>query len=239
MTLDEQADTTTATGSVLTVYQNKKSSPVPAGSPETPVLVSAERLVGHPKGKTAVYGGNARMWQGDDVVKADEIFLDQNTKTILATHHVISTFLSDAAGKEGKKDFVSVTADTLKYDDTRRWAQYERDVVMKGEMGTLRAPFLDIYLVDKPKPGQSRIDHALAHGGVTIVQPQRRASSDRAEYFPREDKVILTGNHPTILDEEKGTSTGRELTFFIRDDRILVVGDPQSRATSQHRVARQ
>jgi lipopolysaccharide export system protein LptA len=239
ITLDEQADTTTATGSVLTVYQNKKSSPAPVARPETPVLVSAERLVGHPKGKTAVYAGNARMWQGDDVVKANEIFLDQNTKTLRATHHVISTFLSDGAGKGGKKDFVSVTADILRYDDTRRWAQYERDVVMKGEMGTLRAPFLDIYLVDKPEAGQSRIDHAVAHGGVTIVQPQRRASSDRAEYFSREDKVILTGNHPTIVDEEKGTSTGRELTFFVRDDRILVDGDPQSRATSQHRVARQ
>jgi lipopolysaccharide export system protein LptA len=157
---------------------------------------------------------------------------------MVATRHVMSTFLTEEGGK-GKRDFVSVTADALQYEDSKQRAHYQDHVVMKGEMGILRAPVLDIFFIEKPKPHEGRVDRAIAQGGVLIEQPQRRANSERAEFFPRENRVLLSGNRPTIVDAVKGASTGRELTFFTRDDRILIDGDNQALATTQHKVARQ
>jgi lipopolysaccharide export system protein LptA len=237
MTMEEQSDRMTAAGNVLTVYQNKKSSPSAFSGSDAPVFISSDRLVGHSHAKTATYTGSARMWQEDDVIKSDEIQLDQQAKTMLAVRGVSSTFLVQEEGS-AKKNFVSINADSLKYEDGKHQARYEKNVVMRGEMGVLHSPLLDVFLVENPKPKESRIDRALAQGGVTIVQPQRRANSERAEFFARENKVVLTGNHPTIIDEEKGASTGRQLTFFPRDDRILIDGDSQTRTTTQHKVAR-
>ncbi|MBZ5551220.1 MAG: LPS export ABC transporter periplasmic protein LptC [Acidobacteriia bacterium] len=238
MTMDEQSDKLTAEGNVLTIYQDRKSTSAPFSNTNSPVFISAHRLVARSREHTALYSGNARMWQDDDVVKGDEIHLDQTAKTMVASHHVMSTFLTEESGK-GKKDFVSVTADELQYDDSKQRAHYQDHVVMKGEMGTLGAPTLDIFFVEKPKPHEGRVDRAIAQGGVLIEQPQRRATSERAEFFPRENRVLLSGNHPTIVDAVKGASTGRELTFFTRDDRILIDGDNQALATTQHKVARQ
>ncbi len=236
--MDENSGKVSASGGVLTLYQDPKSSTGPFANSNSPVFLTADRMTGESKAKTAVYSGNARMWQDDDVIKADEIHLDQNSKTMTAGHHVLSAFLVEETGK-AKKDFVSIASDTLKYEDAIHRARYEKNVVMKGEMGVLQAPRLDIFLVDQPKPHESRIDRAVAQGGVTIVQPERRARSERAEFYARDNKVVLTGDHPTIVDAAKGATTGRELTFFTRDDRIFVDGDNQSRAITQHKVARQ
>jgi lipopolysaccharide export system protein LptA len=239
MVLDEASDEVTATGNVMTVYQSKSSaSATPFSNSNSPVLVSADKLVGHTRAKTAVYSGNVRMWQDDDVVKADEVQLDQNARTLLAQHHVVSSFLNQQSGAP-KKDFVTITAETLHYSDSQHLARYDRNVVMRGDMGTVRAPTLEIYLAQDPNPQESRIDRATAQGGVTITQPERRATAERADFVSREDKIVLTGNQPTIIDNTKGATTGRELTFYTRDDRILVDGDSQARATSQHKVTRQ
>ncbi len=239
ITMDEQADKTEAEGNVLTVYQDKKASVSPFTSSNSPVFISSDHLVGHPHAKTAVYNGNARMWQDDDVLSADEIQLDQTAKTLVAVRHVMTTLLVQQQENKGKKDFVSISADSMKYEDELNRARYQKDVIMKGEMGILRAPLLDVFLVEKPQPHENRVREALAQGGVVIDQPQRHARSEVAHFYANENKVVLTGGHPTIVDADKGASTGRELTFFTSDDRILIDGDNQARATTQHKVVRQ
>ncbi|MDD5542637.1 MAG: LptA/OstA family protein [Acidobacteriia bacterium] len=244
MLMDETADLMTATGNVKTIYQNKTATTAtPFSGNDSPVLVSADKLLGHSKARTAVYSGNVRMWQDENAIKADEIHLDQNAKTLLAEHHVVSTFLNQQANasKSGndKKDFVTITAETLRYDDNRHMARYDRDVVMRGDSGVVRSPALEIHMAQNPKPSESRIDHATALGGVTITQPDRRATAERADFYSSDNRIVLTGNQPTIIDNVKGATTGRELTFYTRDDRVLVDGDPQGRTTTQHKMIRQ
>ncbi len=74
----------------------------------------------------------------------------------------------------------------------------------------------------------SSLDHALADGKVDIhqVSPERTrdASSEHAEYYVDKDEVILEGGKPTFIDSLRGTTTGRKLTWFSEDDRLLVDG---------------
>jgi len=48
----------------------------------------------------------------------------------------------------------------------------------------------------------------------------------------------LTGISPSIFDAEHGKITANSLTFYKRDDRVLVEGRDSSPSVTQTRVAR-
>jgi lipopolysaccharide export system protein LptA len=76
----------------------------------------------------------------------------------------------------------------------------------------------------------SSLDHAFADGQVEIEQRAtdriRNATSEHAEYYVDEDKVILEGGRPRFIDSVGGTTQGEKLTWFSKDDRLLVNGVP-------------
>jgi hypothetical protein len=57
-------------------------------------------------------------------------------------------------------------------------------------------------------------------------------------YTAEDDKFVLSGGTPTLYDADTGTTTGRELTFNIADDTIIVDSGNGSRTLSKHRVQR-
>ena len=90
------------------------------------------------------------------------------------------------------------------------------------------------------QPGTpSQLDRIVAHGHVLIQQPNRRATGEQLVYTASDGKFVLTGSPgvpPSIFDAEHGTITGHSLTFFSRDDRVLVESDrnatvPQTRVS--------
>ena len=78
----------------------------------------------------------------------------------------------------------------------------------------------------------------VAEGNVLIQQPKRRAEGQKLVYTTAEDKFVLTGGPPSIFDAEQGKITGVSLTFFRRDDRVLVEGEASSPVVTQTRIAR-
>ena len=74
----------------------------------------------------------------------------------------------------------------------------------------------------------SSLDHAIADGSVEIVSTQpertRTGTSEHAEYFAGDGRVVLTEGKPQLVDSLKGTTKGRQLTWFSQDDRLLVNG---------------
>ena len=61
----------------------------------------------------------------------------------------------------------------------------------------------------------------------TAFDRTRDASSEHAEYYVDEDKVILEGGQPRFMDSTRGTTRGQKLTWYSSDDRLLVNGVPQ------------
>jgi len=86
--------------------------------------------------------------------------------------------------------------------------------------------------------GPGQLDHMVAEGDVVIQQPTRRADGQKLVYTAAEDKFVLTGGPPSIFDAEQGKITGVSLTFFRRDDRVLVEGEASTPVVTQTRVAR-
>ena len=66
----------------------------------------------------------------------------------------------------------------------------------------------------------------------------RRAEGQKLVYTVAENKFVLSGGPPSIFDAEQGKITGVSLTFFRRDDRVLVEGEANNPVVTQTRVAR-
>ena len=74
----------------------------------------------------------------------------------------------------------------------------------------------------------------------TRVQPgaQRRTrtgTSEHAEYYAGESKVILEGGSPVLVDSLKGKTTGKQLTWWANNDRLLVDGEENKPAQTNIR----
>jgi lipopolysaccharide export system protein LptA len=140
---------------------------------------------------------------------------------------------------------VAITSALLTYADADRHAHYEGGVVARGGDFTATAKSADAYLVpraqtfsNQPLGGPAQLDHMVAIGDVLIQQPKRRATGQKLVYTAADDKFVLTGGPPSIFDAERGKITGVSLTFYNRDDRVLVEGEASTPVVTQTRVAR-
>jgi lipopolysaccharide export system protein LptA len=148
-------------------------------------------------------------------------------------------------GQLDKSDPISITGQKLTYSDSERRVHYEGGVVAQGAEFTASAKTVDAFLVPHSQTaaiqavsGPGQLDHMVAEGGVVIHQPKRRAEGDKLVYTASDDKFVLTGGPPSIFDAEQGKITGVSLTFFRRDDRVLVEGEASNSVVTTTRVAR-
>ena len=148
---------------------------------------------------------------------------------------------------------ITITANQLTYADSERRVHYDGGVIAKGADFTASAKTADAYLLPRnqtspasqaqPHNNQSfatpgQLDHMVAQGDVLIEQPNRRATGQNLVYTATDDKFVLTGGPPSIFDAEQGKITGVSLTFFRRDDRVLVEGEASTPVVTQTRVAK-
>jgi lipopolysaccharide export system protein LptA len=73
---------------------------------------------------------------------------------------------------------------------------------------------------------------------VVVEEGDRRATADTGVYTAQDQKFVLSGGDPTLYDATEGTTKGRELTFYIADDTIIVDSGNGLRTLTRHRVQR-
>jgi lipopolysaccharide export system protein LptA len=122
--------------------------------------------------------------------------------------------------------FTVVKAAELEYNDMTRVADYKDGVTLDRPNMKVKAHEVHAFLRDNSD--DSSLDHAFADGQVEIVQTAsgrvRNGTSEHAEYYVDEDKVILEGGSPLFVDSLRGHTRGEKLTWFSKDDRLLVNG---------------
>lgn len=125
--------------------------------------------------------------------------------------------------------FTIVKAADLDYNDDTRLAHYSGGATLERPNMTVKGQDIHAYL--RNDSNDSSLDHAMADGHVevheTALDRTRDASSEHAEYYVDEDKVILEGGQPRFMDSTRGTTRGQKLTWYSSDDRLLVNGVPQ------------
>jgi lipopolysaccharide export system protein LptA len=93
------------------------------------------------------------------------------------------------------------------------------------------------FLKEDEKGGGSSLDRAVADGSVKIVDTSpvrtRTGTSEHAEYYVADAKVVLNGGEPLLVDSLKGATRGRQLTYFSDSDRLLVEGGQEQPVKSR------
>lgn len=255
--LNRQTGEAFADGNVKTTYSDLK--PQPNGAllaASDPVHVTSLHMASHQQPAIARYTGNVRLWQTANVIRAPVIDFDQQNRTIMAhgdtAQSVSSLFVQQ--GKDGKPSPVDVTADKLTYVDAERRARYIGAVLVKSPTGTISSEQIDVYL--KPADsttaqsatpdrgavfgteGPSRIDRMIAIGKVVVTEPNRRAVGQRLVYTADDGKYFLSGKNASIFDAEHGQVWGDSLTFYSRDDRVLVESKAPSPTVTRARITK-
>ncbi|HKW31528.1 MAG TPA: LptA/OstA family protein [Candidatus Acidoferrum sp.] len=229
-----------------------------------PANISADTLRANSKTSRGLYKGHARLWQGDSVMEADAIEILRDSKVLNASGNVRAVFpqssgqsppqaLAVRQPASRKPKLWHVTAETLSYNELESCVHLEKNVVAKSTDQQIRAPLMDLYFATseksppipasaspsttaKAQTGAQQISRAVATGGVIVEQGTRRATAERGEYSAADGKFVMTGGNPAIFDASEGTTTGRQLTFFLADDTIIVDSENGSRTLTKHRV---
>jgi len=232
-----------AEGEVKTTYRDNRTQPQPDGAllgGREPIHVTAEHMAAHRQDSTAIYTGSARLWQGSSILEAPEIEFNQTNRSLNAkgARQPVSTVFNQNGGKNDGIP-VKVTSSSLVYSDLRHLAVFQGEVLLSSADGTVSSDNAEVFLTPRAENAPhgtsdaNRIERIVATGHVLVVQPSRKATGNTMTYTAADGKYVMTGGRPSIFDAEHGLTTGDSLTFYSRDDRLLVDSGNATRAITQ------
>jgi lipopolysaccharide export system protein LptA len=221
--LDEKTGDFDAQGNVASTRQpDKKAKSGAMLSGEEALQARAARMSARDKNQLIVYEGSATLWQGADRLQADRIEINRTARTLTAKGQVVSQIMEAEKGTP-----IIVRAPELHYREDQQVAHYKGGAVLVRENMNVKGREIRAFLKTDEK-GNSGVDRALAEGAVDILEREngrsRHGTGERAEYYLAEEKVILEGGEARFEDSQRGSTRGRKLTYYAKNDRLLVDG---------------
>jgi lipopolysaccharide export system protein LptA len=253
--MDQASGDMDATGHVVSTHEADKSAK-PGTSmldDKQPLEGKADKMWTREDNSKVHYEGHAVIWQGADRTSADTIDIDRDAQTLAAVGSVMSELVDRTPDKTANDKamgngpamgpvqapvFTTVHAPKLYYEDAKRLAHYSGGATLVHDKMNVAAQDIRAFLTPKtPNSDDSALDHAIADGKVVVVEVAkdrtRTGRSEHCEYYIKLDKVILNGGIATMVDSLKGSTRGRQLTYFTDDNRMLVEGQKNELAFSK------
>ena len=235
--LNQKSGDFEAIGNVTSIHvpeKKKDASGILSG--DEPIQAKAAHMTSTDNNLQIHYDGNAILWQGPNRLQADRIFIDRDDEKLEAHGSVVSQFLDKSNTTKSQEPktppkaavFTIIKAPDMTYVDSERVAHYTNGVSLNRPGLDVQSRELRSYLKSAEANSGSSLDKAFADGEVRIVQSspgrKRTGTSEHAEYYVDEAKVILQNGQPQLVDTLRGTTKGKQLTWFSNNDRLLVDG---------------
>lgn len=221
-------------GGVSTTYYRQKSSggATPFGETDKPVFITAENGEFDHRAETGTYTGNARAWQENNYVRADRFFIQQQQGQFNADGSVQSLLYNAKRKENGRESTVPVYASSGKmtYNRDNRLLRYETNVDIRQGADRIVGGVANVYLDDRNEVARTDVEN-----NVVITQPNRRATGDYAQYTVADESVVLRGNPARVEDAESGSSSGGQLTVYLKDNRVIGEGKSKQNASGRTR----
>jgi len=218
----ELLNRTDASGIIIGVadYRMEASGPVLSifKLEETEGSITAGNMRTEGDAGRIIYTGRPLLHYGENKIESDNLEIDPNLKGFVASGSVTSQFVMTT--EEGVV-LNQIIASSLEIDSANKKALFSGDVVATTERWTIRAPTVELYFEG---PNLETLNRVHSAGGIEIEGGKRSAKGDTADYFPKENKVVVYGNDARIIDPGRGKAIGRKLTFYLGDDRLLIEG---------------
>jgi lipopolysaccharide transport protein LptA len=200
----------------------------PAGGSE-PVYFVSEQVRYEPSMDLAVYTGEARAVQGGNRIEAERIEIHQDRKELSAEGAVRTVFLQKIRPEDSSPEPTISDSTRFLYRSKESNLHYEGGVSMRSEHMTLNGKEVQVTLA----PGGAEVIEMNATGEVSIETPEGTAQGETAKYLPKDESMTVTGESARLVNAGKLTE-GKQLTFFLGDDRIFVDGREQTRTKTTY-----
>lgn len=229
---DTRAEKSFLRGKVSTTYynQNKTGGATPFGDQSAPVFITAENAEFNHTAETATYRGNARAWQENNYVRADQLLIKQKDGQLFGDGKVQSLLYNAKRKENGKETNVPAFASAQKmaYSRANNSLRYEGDVDIRQGVDRITAGAANVSMNDKNEVAQT-----VAETNVVVTQPNRRATGDFAQYTASDESIVLRGNPARIEDAESGSTQGAQVTVYLKESRV--VGESRAGQTNTGR----
>jgi lipopolysaccharide export system protein LptA len=206
------------------------------GGREGPVQFAAARAVSAQDGGTLTLEGDARLWQGERLVRADRLEHRAAEELVVGRGNVL-TVGSAAPRREttGSGGVVRIAARALTYDAATMIATFEGDVRVVDEQAELAAQRVTATL----GPGGELL-LALFEGGLVARERAggRTVAGQRARLVPGRDELEVWGD-PVLITEAGGNQVKAAHLIWTRQDGVLrVLGGADSRSETLYHPER-
>ncbi|MBI1748169.1 MAG: LPS export ABC transporter periplasmic protein LptC [Acidobacteria bacterium] len=192
----------------------------PFTASKEPTFITARSLELHDKEGVAIYRGNAWVRQENNYVHAMTVEVDNAKQQLIARTNVTSRtqFAGDGGNGAAGQQPTTVHADLMHFHQKDQRIRYEKNVRLLQKGSEIIAETADLFLAGT----DNRVEKAFFKNRVFIKQPEREGRGDEAEYYAKEDKIILVGNLAQVDSKSKGKSIGKRLTIFNNGDKIFI-----------------
>lgn len=117
---------------------------------------------------------------------------------------------------------IDITSDSMVVERGQGLVTFKGNVVARKDDLLIKAEELRVFY------GKERdIERIVALGKVRIEKGDTTAWSEKAEFFNKEDKLVLTGD-PKVV-EGKNSVEGERITLFLKEGRSIVEGGEKRR----------
>lgn len=142
----------------------------------------------------------------------------RNSLFLFTALFLFSTTGHAARPHKQEREPIVITSDSMEAAKIGDSVTFTGNVVLKKEGMTLTSDSL-VVLYDSKSKEIREID---AYDNVVVRKEGRVAFSNKASYYSREEKIVLTGDARIIENENQ--LGGESITLFMRDERSIVEG---------------
>ena len=190
------------------------------GASDQTVHIAAGSLTVTENANLFVLRDNARMWQGQQLLTADEIRYWSAIRKVESKGHVRTTLPATFVDLEASSDSdIVLSSRSMLYHDSDRTAVYVGDVVYTDPKHRLKAGRLEVMLGQ-----ENEVETVIATGAVSIEETAtgQTLTGNHAIRDVKTGIVVLTGEPAKAVDAEGNMLSGRSLTWDQPGGRVSV-----------------
>lgn len=205
------------------------------GGEEGPVRFAAARAVSSHDRKVLILEGDARLWQGERLVRADRLEYRPDEEVVTGRGNVVTVGPAPRRGDGTSGELVRIAARLLTWEARTSIAVFEGDVRLADDQADVAAQRVLVTFA----PG-GRVLLATFEGGVSVRErgSARAVTGQRARLEPEQDLLELWGD-PLLITEPTGNQVKAAHLVWKRQTGVLTIrGGAESRSETLYHPGR-
>lgn len=181
------------------------------------IYIDAKKLEVSDKEGKFTYEEDVKLIQKEAKLLADKLEIDEDNNLVASGEGLTLSF-------KDKEDSVAIKGKEIVFNAKDRLVEIQKGIIdSKGS--TLRARSLTLKFSEK-----NEMNEVYGEGKIDFIKNEDNisGSSEKVRWLFTKDEIVFIDS-AQIQRQDRGTTKGQELRFFLKDNRILIISDESKR----------